>query len=138
VPNPDEDLEPPAEPERHPSHFRKKRPDNTTKLIRVAAPSTRPEPDVSHVVKSPGLRQEQWSEVVNPTPALPDPVVKRPLPPPAPLPSEASRGELEIPGWTDERARRKRREDIIGTVGLALMVAAMLAAIWLRMTSGNG
>jgi hypothetical protein len=39
------------------------------------------------------------------------------------------------PGWLDEQARRKRTEDIIGTIGLALMVAAMLAAMWLRMTS---
>jgi hypothetical protein len=39
-----------------------------------------------------------------------------------------------IPGWLDDRQRRKRIEDIIGTVGLALMVAAMLAAMWLSMT----
>ena len=39
-----------------------------------------------------------------------------------------------IPGWAEDRQRRKRAEDIIGTVGLALMVAAMLTAMWLRMT----
>jgi hypothetical protein len=38
-------------------------------------------------------------------------------------------------GWSEDRARRKRMEDIIGTVSLALMVAAMLAAMWLRMTA---
>jgi hypothetical protein len=36
----------------------------------------------------------------------------------------------------DDRHQRKRVEDLIGTVGLALMVAAMLVAMWLRMT-GN-
>jgi hypothetical protein len=30
--------------------------------------------------------------------------------------------------------RRKRVEDTVGTVVLALMVAAMLVAMWLRMT----
>jgi hypothetical protein len=39
-----------------------------------------------------------------------------------------------VPGWLDDRQRRKHVEDIIGTVGLALMVAAMLVAMWLRMT----
>jgi len=39
-----------------------------------------------------------------------------------------------VPGWADDRQRRKRIEDIVGTVGLALMVAAMLVAMWLRMT----
>jgi hypothetical protein len=73
--------------------------------------------------------------VVNTAPALPDPLLQRPLPPPAPLPSEALEEGPTTPGWIDDRARRKRTEDIIGTIGLALMVAAMLAAMWLRMTS---
>jgi hypothetical protein len=34
----------------------------------------------------------------------------------------------------DDRKRRKRTEDIVGTLALAAMVAAMLAAMWLRMT----
>jgi hypothetical protein len=34
----------------------------------------------------------------------------------------------------DDRQRRKRTEDIVGTVALALMVTAMLVAMWLRMT----
>jgi len=89
---------------------------------------------VSHVVQSPRARQEQWSEVINPAPVLPDPLLQRPMPPPAPLPSETSRHDPMIPGWAEDRQRRKRAEDIIGTVGLALMVAAMLTAMWLRMT----
>jgi hypothetical protein len=51
------------------------------------------------------------------------------------LPSEASSSEPAVPGWLEDRARRKRLEDLVGTVTLALMVAAMLAAMWLRMTS---
>jgi hypothetical protein len=39
-----------------------------------------------------------------------------------------------IPGWLDDRKRRKRIEDLIGTIGLTLMVGAMLIAMWLRMT----
>jgi hypothetical protein len=39
-----------------------------------------------------------------------------------------------VPGWADDRQRRKRIEDLIGTIGLALMVGAMLIAMWLRMT----
>jgi len=56
------------------------------------------------------------------------------MPPPAPLPSETSINDPTVPGWRQDRQRRKRVEDIVGTVGLTLMVAAMLAAIWLRMT----
>jgi hypothetical protein len=37
-------------------------------------------------------------------------------------------------GSRDDASRRKRIEDIVGTVALALMVAAMLVAMWLRMT----
>jgi hypothetical protein len=134
VPHPDDDLELPGKPRRRPSHVRKKRPDSTTKLKRVAGDSPRPRSDISHVVQSPEARQKQWSEVANPAPALPDPVLQRPLPPPAPLPSETPRHEPTVPGWLDDRQRRKRVEDIVGTVGLALMVVAMLVAMWLRMT----
>jgi len=56
------------------------------------------------------------------------------MPPPAPLPSETSSNDPMIPGWLDDRQRRKRIEDIIGTIGLTLMVGAMLIAMWLRMT----
>jgi hypothetical protein len=134
VPHPDEDLELPGKPRRRPSYFRKKRRESTTKLVRVARDSNRPPSDISHVVRSPEARHKQWSEVINRAPALPDPVLQRPIPPPAPLPSESSTHELTVPGWTEQRKRRKRMEDIIGTVALAVMVATMLVAMWLRMT----
>jgi len=134
VPRPDEDLELSGKPRRRPSYVRKKRGENTTKLVRVARDSERPPADISHVVRTPEARQEQWSEVVNRAPALPDPILQRPIPPPAPLPSETSQSEPTTPGWMDDRKRRKRMEDIVGTLALAAMVAAMLAAMWLRMT----
>ena len=134
MPHPDEDLELPGKPRRRPSHFRKKRRESTTKLVRVARESDRPPSDISHVVRSPDARQKQWSEVINPAPTLPDPALQRPIPPPAPLPSEAAPNEPTVPGWMDDRQRRKRMEDIVGTVALAVMVGAMLVAMWLRMT----
>ena len=136
MPKPENDFDRPGKPRRRPSHFRKKRLDSTTKLVRVARDSNRPPSDISHVVPSSELRQKQWSEVVNPAPVLPEPVLQRPLPPPAPLPSETVSHEPTTPGWLDDRKRRKRMEDIVGTVALALMVAAMLVAMWLRMTGG--
>lgn len=135
MPHPDEKPELPGKPKRRPSHFRKKRRETTSKVVRVTRPMAPRGADHSHVVPRPRSRQNQWSEVVNPAPALPDPVLNRPIPPPAPLPSEASNIEPAVPGWLEDRARRKRLEDIVGTVALALMVAAMLAAMWLRMTS---
>lgn len=83
---------------------------------------------------TPEARQKQWSEVANPAPTLPDPVLQRPVPPPAPLPSETAAHEPTVPDWLDDRKRRKRVEDIVGTVALAIMVTAMLIAMWLRMT----
>ena len=137
VPHPDEDLELPGKPgkvARRPSHFRKKRPDTTTQVVRVLHERSRTDGDVSHVVQGPRARQEQWSEVINRAPTLPEPLLHRPMPPPAPLPSEMSSTDPASPGWLDDRHRRKRVEDVIGTIGLTLMVGAMLAAMWLRMT----
>ena len=85
-------------------------------------------------MRSPEWRQKQWSDVVNPAPDLPEPILRRPIPPPAPLPSEISSREPSASDWLGDRARRKRLEDIVGTVALALMVGAMLVAMWLRMT----
>lgn len=89
---------------------------------------------MSHVVRSPGAHQEQWRAVVNQAPTLPEPLLQRPMPPPAPLPSETSIDDPTVPGLLEDRQRRKRVEDIVGTIALSLMVAAMLAAMWLRMT----
>ena len=135
MPHPDDDLELPGTPRRRPSHFRKKRRDSTTKLVRVATERSAPRSDIHHVVRTPEARHKQWTEVLNPAPSLPEPLLRRPIPPPAPLPSEAAVDEPSPIGWSEDRARRKRMEDIIGTVSLALMVAAMLAAMWLRMTA---
>lgn len=134
MPHPDEDPEAPGKPRRRPSHFRKKRRDTTTKAVRVLREPDDSETSGSRVVHDPPSRHKQWSDVINPAPALPEPLLQRPLPPPAPLPAEASKIDPTIPGWFDDRRRRKRTEDIIGTVGLALMVGAMLVAMWLRMT----
>lgn len=137
VPHPDEDLELPKKPgkaSRRPSHFRTKRRDTTTRVVRVLHERSHAEGDLSHVVQSPRARQEQWSEVINRAPTLPEPLLRRPMPPPAPLPSEMSSIDPTSPGWLDDRHRRKRVEDLIGTIGLTLMVGAMLVAMWLRMT----
>ena len=139
MPHPDDKPELPGKARRRPSHFRKKRKDTTTKVVRVLrdpASDHRGVPGVerSHVVQRPRARQEQWNEVVNPAPALPDPSLRRPIPPPAPLPSDAATDGPTMPGSLDDRLRRKRVEDTVGTIALALMVAAMLVAMWLRMT----
>ena len=134
MPHPDDDLELPGQPRRRPSHVRKKRRDSSTDLVRVARDTSRPRSDISHVVRSPETRQKQWRDVVNPAPTLDDPVLRRPVPPPAPLPSEAHQSEPTVSGWMEDRQRRKRTEDIVGTIALALMVTAMLVAMWLRMT----
>ena len=141
MPRPDEDPELPGRPKkgRRPSHVRKTRTDTTTKVVRVSRDASISRdasaggPDVSHVVRSPQARQEQWSQVINQAPMLPDPLLQRPIPPPAPLPSETSVNDPTVPGWLDDRKRRKRIEDIVGTIGLTLMVGAMLVAMWLRM-----
>ena len=139
VPHPDDKPELPGKARRRPSHFRKKRRDTTTKVVRVLRKPASDHRSLggvghSHVVPRPRARQEQWDEVVNPAPSLPDPSLSRPIPPPAPLPSESARHGLPMPGSLDDPSRRKRVEDIVGTVVLALMVAAMLVAMWLRMT----
>jgi len=139
VPHPDDKPELPGKARRRPSHFRKKRRETKTKVVRVVRPAA-PDPgdigevDGGNVVHRRRPRQVQWSEVVNAAPTLPDPILDRPLPAPAPLPSEAAVREPAAPGWRDDRERRKRVEDTVGTLALALMVAAMLVAMWLRMT----
>ena len=135
MPRPDEKAKLSERSRRRSSHFRKKRRDSTTKLIRVRNGSP-DSSEVREVVRSPLSRHEQWTEVANPAPSLPDPPLQRPLPPPAPLPAESATHRAGGPSWLEDRQRRKRVEDIVGTVGLAIMVAAMLIAMWLRMTGG--
>lgn len=139
VPHPDDNPDFPGTSRRRPSHFRKKRKQTTTKVVRVLRnPASEHRGasglDRSHVVPKPRVRQKQWNEVVNPAPALPDPSLHRPIPPPAPLPSEAVTHASQLSRALDDPSRRKRVEDIVGTVVLALLVAAMLVAMWLRMT----
>ncbi len=136
VPHPDEELELSGSPRRRASHFRKKRRDSTTKLIKAPRDASPDSSDVREVVRASHTRHEQWSDVANPAPSLPDPPLHRPVPPPAPLPVESNGKNTTSPGWLEDRKRRKRMEDIVGTIGLALMVTAMLIAMWLRMTGG--
>lgn len=134
MPHPDEDPDSLGTPRRRPSHFRKKaRGSASSSIERDSARRTGGEKTV-RVVRSPRARHEQWSDVTNPAPALPEPLLQRPMPPPAPLPSESVAQDATSPGWLEDRHKRKRVEDIIGTVGLAILVAAMLTAMWLQMT----
>lgn len=132
--HPDEDPYPLGTSRRRPSHFRRKKPrDATTSVVRVRPEAERSSPPTGRVVQRHGTRHEDWSDVINQAPALPDPVLRRPIPPPAPLPSESPGHDSLVPGWVDDRHHRKGMEDIIGTVGLAILVAAMLTAMWLQM-----
>ena len=139
VPYPDDHPDLPGTSRRRPSHFRKKRKETKTKVVPVLRDPTSEHRGASalersHVVPKPRVRQKQWNEVVNPAPALPDPSLHRPIPPPAPLPSEAVMHASKVSRSLDDPSRRKRVEDIVGTVVLAVLVAAMLVAMWLRMT----
>ena len=134
VPHPDEDSELPAKTSRRPSHIRKKRRDTTTKVVRILRERSSLESDTGHAERDATARGEERHDAINAPPAFPDPVLHRPLPPPAPLPSETLGSEPKAPDWPGDNQRRKRMEDIIGTLSLAIMVAAMIIAMWLRMT----
>jgi hypothetical protein len=84
-------------------------------------------------VQGERTRHEDWSEVINQAPSLPEPLLQRPMPPPAPLPAQSAGYGTKPHSWLDDRHRRKRVEDIIGIVGLAILVMAMLVAMWLQM-----
>jgi hypothetical protein len=130
---PVEDPDPLETTRRRPSHFRtKKRGERTTKLVKPSKREVQAQ-RADRVVQRRPTRQEHWSEVINQAPALPDPLLQRPMPPPAPLPSERAGYEASTPAWLDDRHRRKRVEDLLGAVGLAILVAAMLVAMWLQM-----
>lgn len=110
VSHPDDSPDPTGTTRRRPSHFRKKT--RNRAITRMVGPR---------------------SDVINQAPSLPEPTLQRPMPPPAPLPSESAGYSAEATGWLDDRNRRKRVEDVIGIVGLAILVAAMLVAMWLQM-----
>lgn len=134
MPHPDEDPDSLGKTRRRPSHFRKKARRNASTVVVRGSTERTGANESGRVVRGVGSRHEQWSDVTNPAPALPEPLLQRPMPPPAPLPSESAAHDAMSPGWLEDRHRRKRAEDIIGTVGLAILVAAMLAAMWLQMT----
>ena len=134
LPRPENELEPLEHAQRSPSHFRKKRSDETTKLIRLRPAPERltEEPERSYVGK---LRANRTSVEANPPPSMPTLELHRPLPPPAPLPVEGTGPEPPrlSPTWTEQQARRKRVEEVVGVVTLAVLVLTMLTVLWMRM-----
>ena len=123
VPHPENDSDASRDKRRRPSHFRKRRTDSTTKVVRVRHDD--PAPD-----------REPWAGVANDPPRLPDPPLRRRIPPPAPLPSEPPEDESLPPAWSDNQQRLRRIEEAVGIAGLAILVTAMVVAMWIRMTGG--
>lgn len=113
---------------RRASHIRKRRKDSSTELVRVPR-STEPV-GAEAAGRAPGA----WSALANEPPDLPDPPLHRPAPPPAPLPTEPTDDDSLPPTWTDDQQRLRRLEETLGIIGLAILVAAMIMAMWLRMT----
>ncbi len=132
VPHPENDSDSTKSKERRPSHIRKSRKDSTTKVLRVRRHPDDPIDDG----RDEGAQKELWKRVANDPPALPDPPLHRRIPPPAPLPSESQVSEPLPATWSDDKPKLRRVEEAVGIVGLAVLVAAMLVAMWLRMTGG--
>jgi hypothetical protein len=122
VPHPENDSDASKGKRRRPSHFRKRRKDNTTKVLRIGTDESKP--------------KELWAGIANDPPALPDPPLHRRIPPPAPLPAEPTADESLPPAWNEDQQRLRRIEEAVGIVGLAILVTAMVVAMWLRMTGG--
>lgn len=122
VPHPENDSDASKGKRRRPSHFRKRRRDNTTKILRVRSDESKP--------------KELWAGIANDPPGLPDPPLHRRIPPPAPLPAQPPAEESLPPAWNDDQQRLRRIEEAVGIVGLAILVTAMVVAMWLRMTGG--
>ena len=122
VPHPENDSDACKDKRRRPSHFRKRREDSTTKVVRVRRDIDKP--------------SEVWAGVANEPPPLLDPPLHRRIPPPAPLPAEPPADESLPPAWNEDQQRRRRIEEAVGIVGLAILVTAMVVAMWLRMTDG--
>lgn len=134
MPHPENDSDTPKTKRRRPSHFRKRRKDNTTKVLRVQQGSNdSPRDPRAEAEAKPDVR---WADVANDPPSLPDPPLHRRVPPPAPLPAEQPTDETLPSVGTEEQQRLRRIEETVGVVGLAILVAAMVVAMWLRMTGG--
>lgn len=134
MPRPENEPEPLEHASPRPSHFRKRRSDDTTKLIRLRPAPERitEEPERSYVGK---VRTNRPSMEANPPPSMPTLELHRPLPPPAPLPVEGRGQEPPrlSPTWTEQQERRKRIEEVVGVVTLAVLVLTMLTVLWMRM-----
>ncbi len=131
VPHPENDSDASKDKRRRPSHFRKRRTDTTTKVVRVRQDD--PAPDGGG---DESTTRELWAGVANDPPRLPDPPLRRRIPPPAPLPSEPLEDDSLPPAWSDNQQRLRRIEETVGIVGLAILVTAMVVAMWIRMTGG--
>ena len=131
VPHPENDSDASKDKRRRPSHFRKRPTDSTTKVVRVRQgdPATDGGGDES-------TARELWAGVANDPPRLPDPPLRRRIPPPAPLPAEPLEDESLPPTWSDDQQRLRRIEETAGIVGLAIRVTARVAAMGIRMTGG--
>jgi len=132
VPHPENDSDASKGKRRRPSHFRKRRKDNTTKVLRVRRDMDNAPDGGSEEDKPKGL----WAGIANDPPSLPDPPLRRRIPPPAPLPAEPTPDESLPPAWNEDQQRLRRIEEAVGIVGLAILVTAMVVAMWLRMTGG--
>lgn len=126
VPHPDDDADA-LKKERRATHRRRKRRDATTKVVRV-----RRDPNDENAPIEPDL----WPRLANDAPALPDPPLRRVAPPPAPLPSEPIDDDSYPPPVDEAQQQRRRIEEAVGIIGLAILVTAMVVAMWLRMTGG--
>ncbi len=130
VPHPENDSDASKKKRRRSSHIRKRRKDTTTKVVRVPR-------DDDHHSGGGGdetMQGELWARVANDPPALPDPPLHREVPPPAPLPSEPLGDESLPRAWNADQPKLRRIEEAVGILGLAVLVTAMLVAMWLRMT----
>jgi len=130
VPHPENDSDAPKNKRRRWSHIRKSRKDSTTKVLRVR----RSTDDASDGSGDETMQEELWARVANDAPPLPDPPLHRRIPPPAPLPSEPLPDDSLPHEWNEDQPRLRRIEEAVGIVGLAVLVTAMLVAMWLRMT----
>lgn len=129
MPHPENDSDASKKKRRRSSHIRKRRKDSTTKVLRVRRDTN----DASDGGGDETMQRELWARVANDPPALPDPPLHRRIPPPAPLPSDPLGDELLPPRSNEDQPRLRRIEEAVGILGLAVLVTAMLVAMWVRM-----